>query len=199
MLCVENGTYPYVTSSSPTASGIPLYTATNPGIIKNVMGVVKAYTTRVGSGIFPTEIQDKSINEYIRDTGHEYGTVTGRPRKIGWLDTILLNYGKRVTGVTEICITLLDVLDDLDEIKIGYQYKIDGKVISYIPPSNYDFEKVEVDYIIMPGWKETTTDVRCWNDLPINAKKYIKKIEELTNLKVTLISVGPDRKQTFWV
>lgn len=199
MLCIDNGTYPFVTSSSPTASGIPLYTGTNTSIIQNVMGVVKAYTTRVGSGAFPTEIKDEKIANYIRKTGHEYGTVTGRPRKVGWLDTVILKYGKRVAGITEICITLLDVLDGVDTIKIGHQYKLDGKIIQSVPSLHEDLEKVEVQYIDMPGWKTSTVDVRHWNDLPINAQKYIQKVEELTTLKVTLISVGPDREQTFSV
>ncbi len=199
MLCIENGTYPYVTSSSPTASGIPLYTGTNTSIIHDVMGVVKSYTTRVGAGAFPTEIKDKKMAHHIRETGHEYGTVTGRPRQVGWLDTVILKYAKRVAGITEICVTLLDVLDDVDTIKIGYKYKIDGKELTSVPPSNEGFEKVEVEYLEMPGWNTPITKAQSWNDLPVNAQKYIKKIEELTSLKVTLISVGPDRTQTFSV
>ena len=197
MLCIENGTYPFVTSSSPTASGIPLYTGTNTSIINNVMGVVKAYTTRVGAGAFPSKIKDEKIAHYIREVGHEYGTVTGRPRDIGWLDTVILKYGKRVAGITEICITLLDVLDHLDTIKIAYKYKLNGKEIKSVPASNEGFSEIDVEYLEMPGWKTSIVNAKSWDDLPINAQKYIRKIEELTGLKVTLISVGPDREQTF--
>lgn len=197
MLCIENGTYPFVTSSSPTASGIPLYTGTNTSIINRVMGVVKAYTTRVGAGAFPSKIKDEKIAHHLREVGHEYGTVTGRPRDIGWLDTVILKYGKRVAGITEICITLLDVLDDLDTIKIAYKYKLNGKELKSVPASNEGYEEIDVEYLEMPGWKKSTINAKSWNDLPTNAQKYVRKIEELTGLKVTLISVGPDRKQTF--
>ena len=199
MLCIENGTYPYVTSSSPTASSIPLSTGLNTKCIQTVIGVVKAYTTRVGSGALPTEIQNQEINNYIRETGREYGTVTQRPRRIGWLDIVVLNHSIRVSGINLIALTLLDVLDELDEIKIGYEYKLDNKVIDYIPGSNDLYEKVEANYLSMPGWKKSIKNVSKFSDLPKEAQMYIKKIEELTKIKIGIFSVGPDREQTIYI
>lgn len=199
MLCIENGTYPYVTSSSPTASAIPVATGLNVKHIQTVIGIVKSYTTRVGAGALPTEIVDTKINNHIREIGREYGTVTGRPRRIGWLDIMVLKHSIRVSGINTIAITLLDVLDEIDEIKIGYEYKLDGKIIDYIPSSNDLYEKVTVNYMTIPGWKKSIKNVTKFNDLPMQAKKYIRLIEKLTNLKVSIFSVGPNRKQTIYV
>lgn len=199
LLCIENGTYPFVTSSSPTASGVPLGTGLSPKYITRAIGIVKAYTTRVGMGALPTEIKDKKINNHIREVGREYGTVTGRARRIGWMDTIILKHSARVSGLTEIVITLLDVLDDLDIIKIGYAYEKDGKEINYIPGSNNEYESYKVKYIEMPGWKADITKVTSFDDLPIEAKKYVLKIQELVGVKVSMFSVGPDRVQTVYM
>ncbi|NQZ28939.1 MAG: adenylosuccinate synthase [Mycoplasmatales bacterium] len=196
MLCIDNGTYPFVTSSSPTASAIPLYAGLSTKHITQTIGIVKAYTTRVGTGALPTEIMEEEINADIRERGREYGTVTGRARRVGWLDTVVLNHSARVSGLTELTVTLLDVLDNRKTIKIGYSYELDGKEIDYIPGSNKEYERVQVKYIEMPGWQEDTTGVKTFEELPKNAKAYIKKIEELTNVPVTIFSVGPDREQT---
>ncbi|MCP4336960.1 MAG: adenylosuccinate synthase [Mycoplasma sp.] len=196
MLCIENGTYPFVTSSSPTASAVPLYTGLSTKHIVNTIGIVKAYTTRVGAGSLPTEIKEEEINELIRERGREYGTVTKRPRRVGWLDTVVLKHSARVSGLTELTITLLDVLDTMETIKIGYEYILNGKEINYIPGSNEEYNKVEVKYIELPGWKEDITKVKSFEELPENTKKYIKKIEELVGVPVKIFSVGPDREQT---
>ncbi len=196
MLCIENGTYPFVTSSSPTASAVPLYTGLSPKHVVNTIGIVKAYTTRVGMGALPTEIQEEKLNNLIRERGNEYGTVTKRPRRVGWLDTVVLKHAARVSGLTELTITLLDVLDTLETIKIGYAYSLNGKEIDYIPGSNHAYSQVKVKYVEMPGWKEDITKVKSFSDLPKNTKKYIMKIEELVGVPVKIFSVGPDRTQT---
>ena len=198
MLCLDNGTYPYVTSSSPTASSIPLAAGLNPSYISRVTGIVKAYTTRVGTGALPTRIEesDPEIAQHIRKVGREYGTVTGRPRWVGWLDTVVLKHATRVSGLTDLSIMLLDVLDELDTIKIGYAYELDGKEIDYIPGSNRVYESVKVKYVEMPGWKQDITGVKTWDELPVEAQNYILKIQELVGVKVSIFSVGPDRTQT---
>ena len=201
MLCLDNGTYPYVTSSSPTASSIPLAAGLNPSYISDVVGIVKAYTTRVGTGAMPTRIEesDPKIANHIRKVGREYGTVTGRPRWIGWLDTVVLKHAARVSGLTELSVMLLDVLDELETIKIGHAYELNGKEIDYIPGSNKVYDSVKVKYIEMPGWKEDITKVKTWEELPVNAQNYVKKIQELVGVPVRIFSVGPDRTQTIEV
>ena len=201
MLCLDNGTYPYVTSSSPTASSIPLATGLNNSYISDVIGIVKAYTTRVGTGALPTRIEesDPEIAHHVRKVGREYGTVTGRPRWIGWLDTVVLKHAARVSGLTELSIMLVDVLDQIETIKIGYAYELNGKEIDYIPGSNKVYETVKVKYIELPGWKEDITKVKTWEELPVNAQNYIKKIQELVGVPVKIFSVGPDRTQTIEV
>ena len=198
MLCIDNGTYPFVTSSSPTASSVPLSTGLNPSYINNVIGIVKAYTTRVGVGALPTEIEntEPQVANHIREKGREFGTVTKRPRRVGWLDTVVLKHSVRVAGFTSLAITLLDVLDELDTIKIGYAYELDGKEINYIPGSNHVYKKCKVKYIEMPGWKQNITQIKTFNSLPQEAQNYINKIQELVGIKVSMFSVGPDRNQT---
>ena len=195
MLCIDHGTYPYVTSSSPTGAAVPLNCGIAPKYINNVLGICKAYTTRVGSGPFPTEI-DGELANYIRERGHEYGTVTKRPRRIGWLDCVTLNYARRVSGINYLSIMLLDVLTGLDEIKICYEYDLDGKPLNTVPATLKELEKVTPKYITLKGWKEDITHVTSFDELPENAKIYIKKIEELTKAEVAIFSVGPDRSQT---
>ena len=195
MLCIDHGTYPYVTSSSPTGAAVPLNCGIAPKYINNVLGICKAYTTRVGSGPFPTEIEGDLAN-YIRERGHEYGTVTKRPRRIGWLDCVTLNYARRVSGINYLSIMLLDVLTGLDEIKICYEYDLDGKPLNTVPATLKELEKVTPKYISLKGWKEDITQVKSFDELPENAKIYIRKIEELTKAKVAIFSVGPDRSQT---
>ncbi len=195
MLCLDHGTYPYVTSSSPTAASVPLNTGIAPKYIENVLGICKAYTTRVGEGPFPTEISGE-LASYIRERGHEYGTVTKRPRRVGYLDAVVLKNAVRVSGLNYLALMLLDVLTGVEELKICVGYDLDGKVIDYIPGVLSQFKKCKPVYITLPGWKEDITNVKCFEELPQNAKNYLRKIEEVTETKVVIFSVGPDRKQT---
>lgn len=195
MLCLDHGTYPYVTSSSPAAAAVPVNCGIAPSYIKDVLGICKAYTTRVGEGPFPTEIYS-DVESYIRERGHEYGTVTKRPRRIGWLDAVELKYAIRVSGINYLALMLLDVLSGLDEIKICCGYSLDGKLIDYVPATIKELNKVKPVYISMRGWMEDISNVKSFEELPENTKKYVRKIEELTNTKVVLISVGPNRTQT---
>ena len=195
MLCLDHGTYPYVTSSSPTGSAVPLNCGIAPSYINNILGICKSYTTRVGEGPFPTEIES-DIASYIRERGHEYGTVTKRPRRVGWLDCVELNYARRVSGINYLSLMLLDVLTGLDEIKICYKYEIDGKEIDYMPATIKELNKVKPVYLSLKGWDEDISNIKLFDKLPENAKMYVRKIEELTKASVALISVGPDRSQT---
>jgi adenylosuccinate synthase len=153
MLCIDHGTYPFVTSSSPTAASVPVNTGLAPRYVDNVMGVAKAYTTRVGEGPFPTELFDERA-EYIRERGHEYGTVTGRPRRVGWLDAVVLNHVRRISGVNYLSLMLFDVLSGLEKIRICTGYKLDGKSIDYVPSTIAQLERVEAEYIELDGWSE---------------------------------------------
>ncbi|MDE7213178.1 MAG: adenylosuccinate synthase [Anaeroplasmataceae bacterium] len=195
MLCLDHGTYPYVTSSSPTGASVPLNSGVAPRYITDVLGICKAYTTRVGEGPFPTEL-DGELASYIRERGHEYGTVTKRPRRVGYLDCVALNYARRISGINHLALMLFDVLSGLDTLKICYAYELDGKKIETIPATTYDYTRVKPLYIELPGWKEDITQVKSFDELPLNAQNYIRKVEELTKIKVSLFSVGPDRKQT---
>lgn len=195
MLCVDHGTYPYVTSSSPTGASVPLNSGIAPRNIQNVLGICKAYTTRVGEGPFPTEI-DGELAHYIRERGHEYGTVTKRPRRVGYLDCVALNYARRVSGINYLSLMLFDVLSGLKELKICYAYELDGQVINTIPATLAELERCKPLYVTLPGFDEDITHVTSFDELPENAKNYIRKIEELTKTEVVLFSVGPDRNQT---
>lgn len=195
MLCLDHGTYPYVTSSSPTGASVPLNSGVAPKYIQEVLGICKAYTTRVGEGPFPTELEG-DLATYIRERGHEYGTVTKRPRRVGYLDCVQLNYARRVSGINHFALMLFDVLSGMDELKICYAYELDGKMITTVPATTYDYARVKPLYIEMPGWKEDITKVTSFEELPTQAQNYIRKIEELTQVPVSLFSVGPDRKQT---
>lgn len=195
MLCLDHGTYPYVTSSSPTASSIPVNCGIPPYEVKTVLGIAKSYTTRVGEGPFPSELKNE-LGDLIRERGHEYGTVTKRPRRIGYLDTVVLNHAIRVSGIKYLSIMLFDVLSNIDNLKICYAYELDGKVINYIPSTLNEYQRCKPIYIDMPSWKEDISKVTSYEELPKNAKKYLKKIEELTNKEIAIFSVGPDRTQT---
>jgi adenylosuccinate synthase len=195
MLCVDHGTYPYVTSSSPTAASVPLNTGISPNEISDVIGVTKAYTTRVGEGVFPTEFKD-DIADKIREVGHEYGTTTNRPRRIGWLDMVVLKHVKRINGLNNLSIMLLDVLTGIDELKICVKYRLHNEEIDYIPADYNDYKKCEPIYITLPGWKEDISKTTRFEDLPINCQNYLNTIENLLKTKVAIISVGPDRSQT---
>ena len=195
MLCLDHGTYPYVTSSSPTGASVPLNAGIAPRYINNVLGICKAYTTRVGEGPFPTEIEGELAN-YIRERGHEYGTVTKRPRRVGYLDCVALNYARRVSGINYLSLMLFDVLSGIKKLKICYAYELDGKVINTMPATIDELERVTPLYVEMDGWDEDITHVTSFDELPLNAQKYLRKIEELTKCEVVIFSVGPDRKQT---
>ncbi len=198
MLCLDHGSYPYVTSSSPTASSIPLNAGIAPRYIQEVIGIAKAYTTRVGEGAFPTELLDdqERIANFLRTAGNEFGTTTGRPRRIGYLDTVILNHAKRISGITEWSIMLLDVLSGVESLKICTSYQLNGESLKEVPSSIEAFQNSSAEYIELTPWSEDITGVKNYDDLPLEAKTYIQKIEELTQIPVTLISVGPDREQT---
>lgn len=189
------GTYPYVTSSHPISGGACIGAGVGPTHIDSVVGVVKAYTTRVGKGPFPTELLD-SLGDTLRKRGHEYGTTTGRPRRCGWLDAVVVKFAVRVNGLSSIAITKLDILDNLERIKIcvGYEYK--GKVITEFPSSLDVLEQCNPIYEEMDGWMEDISGVTTYDELPENAKKYLKRISEICEVDVSLISVGPRRDQT---
>jgi len=192
MLDLDWGTYPFVTSSNPSIGGVISGLGLAPNKFNAIIGVAKAYTTRVGSGPYPTEIFG-DLAEDLRSQGFEYGTTTGRPRRIGWLDIVALRYACILNGITHINLTKLDVLDKQKEIKIGIAYKIDGEVYDTIPSCVEDVAKVEVVYETLPGWEQDISKIRNWDDLPENAKKYVQRVDELTGVKSTWIGVGPGR------
>ena len=195
MLDIDDGTYPYVTSSNPAAGGASTGAGVGPNRIDRVVGICKAYTTRVGEGPFPTELTDE-IGDHIRETGHEYGVVTGRPRRVGWLDAVALRHAHRVDGLNYLSLNLLDVLSGLKTIKIARAYELDGKEINYYPASLEELDRCKPVYDELPGWDEDIANVTKFDDLPENAKNYLKRIEELTDTPLATVSVGPDREQT---
>jgi adenylosuccinate synthase len=195
LLCLDHGTYPFVTSSSPTAASVPLNAGVSPKFINEVVGITKAYSTRVGSGFFATEFEDEVAHK-IREVGHEYGTTTGRPRRIGWIDTVVLRHTKRISGITGLSVMLLDVLSGIETLKICVAYKLNGDIIDYIPASIKEFELCEPVYIEVPGWEEDITKVASFSDLPQNAQGYLNKVSELAGIPLAIFSVGPDRTQT---
>ena len=195
LLDIDFGTYPFVTSSN-TSSG-QIFAGTGFGI-KNgheVFGITKAYTTRVGSGPFPTELHDK-IGDYLGTKGQEFGTVTKRKRRCGWFDANLVRQTIQISGINHIVLTKLDVLDDLEEIKICVGYNINGEKYDYLPFNENQQKEIKPIYEIMPGWKEKTFGIKKWNDLPLNAKKYINYLEKIIETKISIISTGPERTQT---
>lgn len=195
LLDIDHGTYPYVTASSPVAGGVCIGAGLGPSKIDRVLGVVKAYSTRVGDGPFPTEMFD-SIGDEIRRVGREYGTTTGRARRIGWLDTVILRHAKRISGLDYLAITLLDVLTGHEKIKICTAYEIDGQIVEHFPATIEKLSKCKPIFEEVEGWTEDITNINNFNDLPINAQNYIRRIEELVSVPVALISVGPKREQT---
>lgn len=198
MLCCDHGTYPFVTSSSPSASGVAVGAGVAPKWIDNVLGVAKAYCTRVGEGPFPTELFDERAHE-IRERGHEYGTVTGRPRRVGWFDAVVARYTGMLAGIDNWALMLFDVLSGLDKVMICTGYECDGKILQAPPSTINKLARCKPVLIEMEGWKEDITGVRNFEDLPEAAKAYVRKIEELTEIPVGMISVGPDRTQTITI
>jgi len=195
MLDIDQGTYPYVTSSNPIAGGVTIGSGVGPTKIHQVIGVAKAYTTRVGDGPFPTELTD-AIGDHIREVGAEYGTTTGRPRRIGWFDSVVVRHARRVSGITGLAITKLDTLTGLDTLRICTAYKYNGEVLESFPANLNILAKCEPVYEELPGWKEDITGVRNLNDLPENARHYMERISQLTGIPMSIFSVGPDREQT---
>jgi len=196
LLDVDHGTYPFVTSSNSTAGGASTGTGVGPTKIDKVIGVVKAYTTRVGEGPFPTEFK-KDLMDKIREKGREFGATTGRPRRCGWFDSVVVGHSIMVNGIDEIVVTKLDVLDCLDRIKICTAYRFEGRLYKDFPSSSKVLSSCEPVYEELPGWKTDTTGITSYSGLPRNAKNYLKKIQKILNTRIVLISVGSDRKQTF--
>lgn len=196
LLDLDHGTYPFVTSSNSTAGGASTGTGVGPTKIGKVIGVVKAYTTRVGEGPFPTEF-DKVLMEKIRAKGKEFGATTGRPRRCGWFDSVIVKHAIMVNGISEIVVTKLDVLDDLDSIKICTAYKFEGKRYGEFPSSLKALAGCQPVYEELPGWKSDTTRVTSYSKLPKNAKNYLKRMQDILRTRIVLISVGCERKQTF--
>ncbi len=198
MLDIDHGTYPFVTSSSATSGGAATGTGVPPTAINTVIGVTKAYCTRVGEGPFPTESKD-DIGEALRKKGNEFGAVTGRPRRTGWLDLPLLRYSNMINGTSWLVVTKLDVLDEQAEIPICVSYKIDGKETQQIPAQISGFEKIEPVYRKLPGWQSSTFGVDNYDQLPDNAKRYLEFVEKESGAKVGIVSTGPDREQTMFM
>lgn len=198
LLDIDHGTYPFVTSSNTVAGQAAAGSGVGPGAIDYVLGITKAYTTRVGEGPFPTE-QDNEVGEFLGTRGHEFGTVTGRKRRCGWFDAVLVRQAVAVNGIKGIALTKLDVLDGLDEIKVCTGYRLDGEVIDYLPASQGAQARVEPIYETLEGWKGTTAGARSWNDLPAQAVKYVRYIEELIGAPVALLSTSPERDDTILV
>ncbi len=195
LLDVDHGTYPYVTSSSPTAGGASAGSGIGPTRISRVIGILKAYTTRVGSGPFPTELHDAS-GEYLRKTGGEFGVTTGRSRRTGWFDAVIARYATRVNGLTDLFLTKLDVLSGLETVPICVAYEIDGKRVDHMPMTQSDLHHAIPVYVQMPGWFEDLSGCRAFSDLPAAARDYVSRIEEISGAPVTAIGVGPGRDAT---
>jgi adenylosuccinate synthase len=195
LLDVDHGTYPYVTSSNPTSGGACTGLGIPPTAINDILGVVKAYSTRVGNGPFPTELED-TTGERLRTLGHEFGSTTGRPRRCGWFDAVALKYSAMVNGITRIAVTKLDVLDDFDEINVCVAYETSGKRLRSFPTDAKTLESVHPVYETLPGWRSDIAGARTAGDLPPNARDYIETLGRITGTKVWLVSVGPRRDQT---
>jgi adenylosuccinate synthase len=196
LLDVDHGTYPFVTSSNSTSGGASTGTGVGPNKIDKVIGVVKAYTTRVGEGPFPTEFSD-DLMDRIRTKGKEFGATTGRPRRCGWFDSIVVKHSVMVNGIDEIVVTKLDVLDDLDSLKVCTAYKYNGRIYKNFPSDIEVLNNCEPMYEELPGWKKDTTGITSYSRLPKNAKKYLNRVQKLLGTRIVLISVGSERKQTF--
>ncbi len=194
---IDHGTYPYVTSSSSSAVGVPSGAGVPPSAVQNYVGVVKAYTTRVGQGPFPTELFDED-GERIRERGHEYGTTTGRPRRCGWFDAVAGRYGVQIGGIGHVAVMHLDTLSGFDQLNICTAYALDGERLDEFPAEVDVLERVKPVYESLPGWPEDITSVRTFADLPQTARDYVLRIESLIGATVSIISVGPDRSQTIF-
>lgn len=196
MLDIDQGTYPFVTSSNPVAGGVTIGSGVGPSKINTVVGVCKAYTSRVGDGPFPTELFDE-VGHQIREVGREYGTTTGRPRRIGWFDSVVMRHSRRVSGITALSLNSIDVLTGLETVKICTSYQTStGEVIEYYPASLKVLADCTPIYEELPGWTEDITGAKRLEDLPVNAQNYVRRVSELVGVKIATLSVGPDREQT---
>jgi adenylosuccinate synthase len=198
LLDIDHGTYPYVTSSNTVAGQAATGSGLGPGAIGYVLGIVKAYTTRVGEGPFPTELLDET-GRRIGEKGKEFGTVTGRARRCGWFDAVLVRQTVKTSGINGIALTKLDILDGFSELKLCIGYKLDGQVIDYLPASESAQKRLEPVYETMPGWAGSTAGARSWVDLPAEAIKYVRRVEELIGAPVALLSTSPEREDTILV
>ena len=206
LLDIDHGTYPYVTSSTTTAGGAAAGSGVGPRDLDYILGIVKAYTTRVGAGPFPTELvydlatdEGDETGKYLGKKGHEFGATTGRQRRCGWLDIVSLNRSLKVNSVTGICITKLDVLDELESIRIAVAYDLNGQRVTTPPVGSDRFEECQPEFIEMPGWQSSTVGIKSYDELPQAARDYLAKIEELTGTPIDIISTGPDRSETIIV
>ncbi|MEK3888376.1 adenylosuccinate synthase [Bacillus sp. FSL K6-3431] len=195
MLDIDQGTYPFVTSSNPIAGGVTIGSGVGPSKINHVVGVSKAYTTRVGDGPFPTELHDE-IGNRIREVGREYGTTTGRARRIGWFDSVVVRHARRVSGITDLSLNSIDVLTGIETLKICVAYRYKGEIMKEFPASLKVLAECEPVYEEIPGWAEDITGVRSLDELPANARHYLERISQLTEIQLSIFSVGPDRTQT---
>ena len=195
MLDIDHGTYPFVTSSNPVAGNVTVGTGVGPTFVSKVIGVCKAYTSRVGDGPFPTELFDED-GHHIREVGREYGTTTGRPRRVGWFDSVVLRHSRRASGITDLSINSIDVLTGLKTVKICTAYELDGKEITEYPANLKELERCKPIFEELPGWEEDVTSCRTLEELPENARNYLERISELCGVKISIFSVGPDRNQT---
>ncbi|MDC0139579.1 adenylosuccinate synthase [Hyphomicrobiales bacterium] len=198
LLDIDFGTYPYVTSSNTVAAQAAIGSGIGPKSIDYVLGITKAYTTRVGNGPFPTELDDE-VGQRLGEVGNEFGTVTGRTRRCGWFDAALVRQTTKVAGITGIALTKLDVLDGFEELKICTGYKLNGKIIDYLPSSEQAQRNVEPIYITLSGWKESTKGARSWSDLPAQAVKYVREVESLIEVPIAILSTSPEREDTILV
>lgn len=195
MLDLDHGTYPFVTSSHPISGGASVGAGVGPNYLKNIVGVVKAYATRVGAGPFPSE-QLNEIGDLLRETGHEFGTVTGRPRRCGWLDLAVVKYAADLNSLDYLAITRLDILDKLPEIKICVGYTLNGEPVKGFPADLQVLEQCEPVYETLPGWQTDISGIRHYDELPEAARRYVERISEVTGVRLGIVSVGPNRKQT---
>lgn len=195
MLDIDQGTYPFVTSSNPIAGGVTIGSGVGPTKINHVVGVSKAYTTRVGDGPFPTELQDE-IGNQIREIGREYGTTTGRARRVGWFDSVVVRHARRVSGITDLSLNSIDVLTGIETLKVCTAYRYNGEIMKEFPASLSVLAQCDPVYEEMPGWTEDITGVRSLDELPDNARHYLERISQLTEIPLSIFSVGPDRSQT---
>ncbi len=195
LLDIDHGTFPFVTSSTASAAGYAAGAGVSPRTVKTILGVVKAYTTRVGGGPFPTELHD-ATGQYIRDKGHEYGTTTGRPRRCGWFDAFLVRYSTILCGTTHLAMMHLDTLGGMDEMKVCVGYEVNGKRVKHFPSQVDDLEAARPVYETLEGWQEDISEMTSFADLPAAAKRYVETVEKVVGVPVAIVSVGPERRQT---